>query len=251
MHKITLKQKQIHAGSLILVNSQYDFHSDPDEFLIPVRESSPDILLQRRAVTLLEQLMLEIHGWNDITPVSGWRSFAEQQQIWDESLRSNGPQFTRKYVALPGHSEHQTGLAIDLGLRNDHIDFIRPEFPDRGICRIFREKAAKYGFILRYPKGKETVTGIAHEPWHFRYVGVPHAGIMEENNLTLEEYTSLLRQYPYGHRSLICKMGLRQIAVSWLKSDGPQTVAEIHEAHPYTLSGNNVDGFILAEWDAR
>ncbi|MCM1025030.1 MAG: M15 family metallopeptidase [Roseburia sp.] len=191
--------------------------------------------------------MLEIHGWNDIVPVSGWRSLAEQQRIWDDSLRDNGPEFTRKYVAQPGHSEHHTGLAIDLGLKSDQIDFIRPAFPDSGVCRLFREKAAKYGFILRYPAGKESITGISHEPWHFRYVGVPHAGIMAENGLTLEEYIAFIRRYPYSH-PLRYQTGQRRIAVSWRKCDGEQTVMEIPAAHPYTLSGNNVDGFILAEW---
>lgn len=248
MRKIILKQEQVHTGSLILVNSRHGFLSDPDELLIPILESAPDILLQRRAVTLLEQLMQEICGWREIVPVSGWRSLAEQQQIWDDSLRDNGPDFTKKYVALPGHSEHQTGLAVDLGLKSSRIDFIRPEFPDSGACRAFREKAAKYGFILRYPAGKEDVTGIAHEPWHFRYVGIPHAGIMAENDLTLEEYVSFLHQFPQGSPPLVHRIGLRQTAVSWLKSDGPQTEAWVPAALPYTVSGNNVDGFVLTVW---
>ena len=75
-------------------------------------------------------------------------------------------------------SEHQTGLAIDLGLASEEIDVIRPNFPYSGVCAAFRKQAADYGFILRYPAGKEAVTGIAYEPWHFRYVGVPHARFM-------------------------------------------------------------------------
>ncbi len=64
------------------------------------------------------------------------------------------------------------------------------------ICQTFREKAAKYGFILRYPAGKEHITGIGHEPWHFRYVGVPHAEIMASEGLTLVEYTDFLTGFP-------------------------------------------------------
>ena len=96
-----------------------------------------------------------IGGWNHIAPVSGWRSQEEQQSIWNESTEENGADFTAKYVAQPGHSEHQTGLAIDLGLRREKLDFIRPSFPYSGICEIFRQKAARYGFIERYPAGKE------------------------------------------------------------------------------------------------
>ena len=105
-----------------------------------------------------------------------------------QSLLENGEEFTNKFVARPGHSEHQTGLAIDLGLKQPDIDFLRPNFPYEGICQTFRELAADYGFIERYPVGKEAITGIAHEPWHFRYVGVPHAKIMVDHNWTLEEY---------------------------------------------------------------
>ena len=127
-------------------------------------------------------------GEGQIVPVSGWRSREEQQRIWDDTLAKEGEAFTRQYVACPGCSEHQTGLAIDLGLAAPHIDFIRPDFPDTGVCRAFREQAGKYGFILRYPAGKEHITGIAHEPWHFRYVGTPHSAIMTRLGLTLEEY---------------------------------------------------------------
>lgn len=82
----------------------------------------------------------------------------------------------------------RTGLAIDLGENVPELDFIRPSFPDTGICGTFRARAAEFGFILRYPKGKEAVTGIGWEPWHFRYVGVPFAREIADRGLTLEEY---------------------------------------------------------------
>ena len=97
----------------------------------------------------------------------------EQQRIWDDSMAEHGETFTRQYVALPGCSEHQTGLAIDLGKAAGYIDFIRPAFPYDGVCGRFRRLAARYGFIERYQRGKEEVTGISAEPWHFRYVGRP------------------------------------------------------------------------------
>lgn len=248
MEKITLTENQLFKGNLILVNGKYGFRSEPDERLIPVRESVPGILLQRCAVVLLEQLMSEIGGWNSIVPVSGWRAMSEQQQIWDDSLAENGLPFTQKYVAVPGHSEHQTGLALDVGLKSDHIDFICPDFPDTGVCRKFRQKAAKYGFILRYPAGKEDVTGIGHEPWHFRYVGAPHAGIMAENDMTLEEYTDFIRQYPVHSRPYITKNGSQETAVSYIPCTAARMTVEGARRHPYTISGNNVDGFILTEY---
>lgn len=271
MSVITLSKDLIYKGNLILVNPDYGFRSEPEELLIPALESVPEILLQRCASTLLNRLMQEINGWNSIVPVSGWRSLQEQQQIWDDTLRESGLAFTQKYVAVPGHSEHQTGLAIDLGLKQEQVDFICPDFPDTGICKLFREKAAKYGFILRYPAGKENITGIGHEPWHFRYVGIPHAQIMTENGLTLEEYVEFIRQFPLGGKPYLIQNGRQEIAISYIKYSGDASAdrdiavlphrqpdglsvesnpaaIEISDRHPYTVSGNNVDGFILTEW---
>ena len=137
---------------------------------------------------LLSACIQKAGGQREIVPVSGWRSQQEQQRIWDDSMAEHGETFTRQYVALPGCSEHQTGLAIDLGKAAGYIDFIRPAFPYDGVCGRFRRLAARYGFIERYQRGKEEVTGISAEPWHFRYVGAPHAQLMETNGLCLEEY---------------------------------------------------------------
>lgn len=129
MKHIDLNTEMIHKGALILVNPAYAITEEPTNTLIPACDAVPDILLDRSAAVLLNQLMREIHGWRSIVPVSGYRPLWEQQNIWDDSLRDSGLEFTRKYVAVPGHSEHQTGLAIDLGLKQEHIDFICPEFP--------------------------------------------------------------------------------------------------------------------------
>ena len=181
--------------------------------------------------------------------VSAWRSRREQQEIWDGSLRENGPEFTRTYVALPGHSEHQTGLAIDLGAKREQIDFIRPDFPYTGPCGDFRRGAAGYGFILRYPEGKEGITGIGHEPWHFRYVGTPHAAILRSRNMALEEYIDYLRQYPYGGEGLCFTADDgREARISYIEA-GPEPVTlQLPEEASWSLSGNNADGFILTEW---
>lgn len=175
-------------NNLILVNGRRACPAEAAGELIPVREDMPDVLLEREAARALCRAMERLDGWRWIVPVSGWRSLAEQREIYEKSLRDNGPAFTARFVARPGHSEHQTGLAIDLGLMRPEMDFIRPAFPYEGICQRFRELAPSFGFVERYPAGKEDVTGIAHEPWHFRYVGPPHAERMTRAGLTLEEY---------------------------------------------------------------
>ena len=217
--------------------------------LVPVREEAPHILLRRRAARLLEELMGSIGGWEGIVPVSGWRSGQEQQELWDSSLRDHGKAFTEQYVAAPGCSEHQTGLAIDLGRKQGNMDFIRPEFPYEGLCQKFRRAAARFGFVERYPRGKEAVTGIAHEPWHFRYVGVPHAASMGQEGLTLEEYVDYIRAYPWGRRTRDYEQGGLCVSVSYLPAaDREGMDALAGREHPFAVSGNNVDGFIITEW---
>ena len=233
----------IHNGLLILVNAEHPIQHMERPVLAPAVPGS-DILLDTRAAAMLSGLISRIGAAGEIVPVSGWRSEAEQREIWDGSMRESGEEFTRKYVALPGCSEHQTGLAIDLALRADNIDFIQPEFPYDGVCGRFRALAADYGFVERYQGGKEGVTGIAAEPWHFRYVGRPHARIMCEMGLCLEEYVEYLRAYPYPERLLEVRGEVYEAEVGFA---GARDALGLPDA-PYQVSGNNVDGYIYTLW---
>lgn len=233
----------IHNGLLILVNAEHPIQHMERPALAPAVPGS-DILLDTRAAAMLSGVISRIGAAGEIVPVSGWRSEAEQREIWDGSMRESGEEFTRKYVALPGCSEHQTGLAIDLALRADNIDFIRPEFPYDGVCGRFRALAADYGFVERYQSGKEGVTGIAAEPWHFRYVGRPHARIMCEMGLCLEEYVEYLRAYPYPERLLEVRGEVYEAEVGFA---GARDALGLPDA-PYQVSGNNVDGYIYTLW---
>ncbi len=248
MKKIALSYQQIHTGFLILVNREHAYLEKEAVMLAPVADQ-PKILLHRQAARLLEALMAKLQGWDAIAPVSGWRSLSGQQRLWEDSLRENGLEYTRAFVALPGHSEHQTGLAIDLGLMQEEIDYICPEFPYSGICQQFRELAPDYGFIQRYPAEKEKVTGIGHEPWHFRYVEAPHAVIMARLKLTLEEYIAFIKQFDQRDNPYRITVEGKEFLISYFpaKTIG-YTCLTVDERYPYCISGNNVDGFILTEW---
>ena len=122
---------------------------------------------------------------------SSYRSIEEQKKIWDMFKEECGMDYVEKYVATPGYSEHHTGLVIDICIINkdklicDNEDMIAQQ----KLFSKIHKQLPKFGFILRYPEGKEDITGYNYEPWHFRYVGSKKiAKEIMDNNLTLEEY---------------------------------------------------------------
>ena len=248
MKTIVLEKEQIYCGNLLLVNAQYPLKIGNVKNLIPADARFPDILINRDAANVLQLIFEKISAENLIVPVSGYRSLEEQTDIYDSSLRDHGEDFTRKYVALPNHSEHQTGLAIDLGLAKKEIDFIRPDFPYVGICNEFRKAAPDYGFIERYAKDKEEITGISHEPWHFRYVGYPHSKIMQEKGVSLEEYTEFIKTYNKENPYLFKQPHRAEIEIYYVPAHAGKTPINIPEKCVYQISGNNTDGFVVTLW---
>ena len=122
---------------------------------------------------------------------STYRTVAYQEDLAQRFAKEYGLDYVRKYVAVPGYSEHHTGLAIDVCLRigNLIVDDNDEMIACRNIFAKVHARLADYGFILRYPEGKEDITGYSYEPWHFRYVGSPEiAHEIMDNGLTLEEY---------------------------------------------------------------
>lgn len=246
---ITLTPRDVHVGELILVNARHPIVQPLEPQLTLVAGDAAEVFLQKQTAAALTRAMDCIGGAGQIVPVSGYRSEAEQLRIYADSLRENGRAFTEQYVAQPNHSEHQTGLAIDLGKQQDEIDFIRPDFPDEGVCGQFRRKAARYGFVERYPHGKESVTGIAHEPWHFRYVGRLHAAMMRSMDMTLEEYTEYLKQFPYEKQHLQIRERGNDTEVFYVSVGKYDTVSvTLPECSACQVSGNNVDGCIVTVW---
>ncbi len=116
----------------------------------------------------------------------GFRSFKDSENIYKQYEIKYGTKYAEKYVAKPGASEHNAGIAFDFVISKDknatNTDYNSDEY-------FYLESIAYlYGFIIRYPQGKEDITGYEYEPWHFRYVGVDLAKYLTKNNLTLEEY---------------------------------------------------------------
>lgn len=149
---------------------------------------SDKTMLRNEAATSLEKLFQDaakkgivFHG------VSGYRSYERQKQIYDNNLSSRGAKETDNVSAKPGSSEHQTGLSIDISaasVRNRLDQALGSTKEGKWLAN----NAHQYGYIIRYPKKKESITGYSYEPWHIRYVGKDVASYLFKNKMTLEEY---------------------------------------------------------------
>lgn len=158
-----------------------------------------EVQMEATAALAAEALVLELRarGCEDIAITSGYRSYEYQQILFNTYLgneMSKHPDWSvaqceaevLTYSAKPGESEHQTGLCMDLiSVQNPVLD---ESFADNPAYEWLTENAHSFGFILRYPKGKESTTGYTYEPWHYRFVGVEAATKIYEKGLTLEEY---------------------------------------------------------------
>lgn len=120
--------------------------------------------------------------------VSGYRSYYTQKYIYQAKVKAVGKTAADQYVAYPGQSEHQTGLAMDMTNEAGKNKSLSDAFGQTKEGKWLQENAYLYGFILRYPAGKESITGYNYEPWHIRYVGKEAAQAIKTSGLTLEEY---------------------------------------------------------------
>lgn len=122
-----------------------------------------------------------------LTAYSGYRTYEYQKGLFNGYVNKNGYDEAVMYSAKPRHSEHETGLAYDIG-GSDQAYWLEEEFEDTEEGIWLRENAHRFGYILRYPKEKTDITGYIYEPWHFRYIGIEHATNVYEEDITLEEY---------------------------------------------------------------
>lgn len=127
----------------------------------------------------------------ELVAFSTYRSFDYQTTLYEKYVSNDGQEAADRYSARPGYSEHQTGLAFDIGEQHFEQHFARESFGETEAGKWVAANAHKYGFIMRYPNGKEKITGYMYEPWHFRYVGKELAPKIYDAGTTLEEYFHL------------------------------------------------------------
>lgn len=257
----TVSTRDKFKGDLILVNSDHQYFGGGEE-LVSINEklseegrtsytgNDNDMQVLGRIYTPLSDMLDAFNaatGYDDIVVIGGYRTTDQQQALYDEDLASTGLD-TSDRVALPGHSEHESGYAVDFTTSTTW------DYDGTGEYDWINKNCWKYGFILRYPEDKTEITKIKYEPWHYRYVGVPHAYYMYANGLCLEEYIDLLRNYPYeGEHLKFADENGTEYEIYFVSSDdsSDNSIIPVPSSLKYEISGNNADGFIVVVYSGQ
>lgn len=178
---IVVVEGATYMNGVLIINKTY---SVPESFAPGVDPVADAKLQEMYAAAAAEGLSM----WT----ASGYRTYQYQQQLYENYAARDGYDAADTYSARPGFSEHESGLAFDV---NDPSN----TFDDTAEAQWLKEHCAEYGFIIRYPEGKEDITGFMYESWHIRYVGEEIATVIMENDICLEEYFGITSQYEYDH----------------------------------------------------
>lgn len=240
IRNIEIPEDMIHQGNLLLVNKEYPIHqvgvkkdivnlSEHQELTKGYGLLSTNIYLSADIAQKFTEMAAaaEQDGVKHFLISSGYRDLHEQSVLYQ--------QMGSDYALPAGDSEHNVGFALDVG-----STLMKMEKAPEG--RWITENAWKYGFILRYPKDKTDITGIQYEPWHIRYVGLPHSIIMHEKNLALEEYLDYLKE----KKGISTTINGKKYTITYYPVSQRQTI-KVQVNHDYEISGNNMDGVNVTE----
>lgn len=265
---VSIDNAKITRGNLILVNKQNPYSFDiPEKQTVFYGNKSPVYSLSGSSISIASEIfsifdgMLvdfsEATGCKDVLITSGYRTYKDQESIMASRIATMGEEKAKLYVAEPGTSEHHSGLAIDMCIFVDGKQYYFPEY-EAGAWII--ENAPRYGFILRYTEEMQELTGCAAEPWHYRYIGTPHAQLLTDLGLCYEQYIDYIHTFTWGgDRLLIATDGTTSRTDGFtLPDDGymvyyvekdpiaPTTNIPIPEGYTeYEISGDNQNGFIV------
>ncbi|MCK1992386.1 VanY-A/VanY-F/VanY-M family D-Ala-D-Ala carboxypeptidase [Peribacillus muralis] len=233
-----IPKEQVFQGNLLLVNREFPVHPESEKSdivnLFANKELTEGYGLLDGKIELSKDVALafskmikaaEKEGVHHFLINSGYRGFDKQRELYLEM----GPDF-----ALPaGYSEHNLGLSLDVGSS-------QMKMSEAAEGKWIERNAWKYGFVLRYPKDKIDVTGIQYEPWHIRYVGLPHSAIMHKKNFVLEEYLDFLKK----EKAASANVNGVEYTISYYLVSESMTI-KVPQNNHYEISGNNIDGVIV------
>lgn len=254
-----ISSDEISSGELILVNGSYSYSFAQEDRTVPIASEKnnawqvKDEVIRLLPVTIRQMNKMfraceRATGIDNISVISAYRDYDYQDGLFRDRVNSDGYYEAIRWVAVPGYSEHHTGYAADLAIAGEEGD--TSTFTSEGDYGWVEENAWRYGFIRRFPENKTAITGIANEPWHYRYVGKPHAYIMHQTGMCLEEYEEYVKSYRYGEKYIDLNIHGDEYKIYYVPaSDGETTELPVPLFGAYTVSGNNIDGFIVTEKD--
>lgn len=189
VNQLQMNKENSGRNNVIIVNKENKL----DRRYIPKSLVLPNIKIQGNCSLVSEEMVDDLELMFDaalkdgvnLIGVSGYRSFEYQEGLYSLAESGNSS-YDSDYVAMPGYSEHQTGLAIDV--LSDEYLVLDDGFKNTKAYEWLVNNCYKYGFIIRYPEHKELITGYPFEPWHLRYVGIDIATEIAKKGITLEEY---------------------------------------------------------------
>jgi D-alanyl-D-alanine carboxypeptidase len=241
----TVDNTQVNNGDLVLVNTLYEYKFQEDDVtLTTVYDHRNDyygvsdnvLSLDSNVITQINSLMADFYtatSNTDLRVIGGYRTYDVQQDKYN-----NG-----KSQFAGGYTDYHTARTFDLGIFPEGTG--SNYYTADGTYSWIDENAASYGFILRFPEGKESYTGEDARTYTFRYVGIPHAVYMKENNLCLEEYIELIKSYT-SDNPLTVTSGTSEYEVYYVAASSTDTTdVTVPSSLPYTISGNNINGFIV------
>jgi D-alanyl-D-alanine carboxypeptidase len=181
-------------GMLILVNKSHPIDKDykPDDlvkikYFVSDRSETTRYMRAEAAEAFHNLVDKAAENGMELKMTTAYRSYNFQKILFDNYVAKEGEEAANQYSARPGQSEHQTGLSVDV--TSPSVDYqLSDDYGNAEEGKWLAENAYRFGFIIRFPKGKEEITGYQYEPWHIRYVGLTAAKEIYEQNLTLEEY---------------------------------------------------------------
>ena len=175
-------EKPLYIDGILVVNKDYGLPKDYSPESGKEDTEAMEAFNEMKAAAKQDGIIINVR--------SGYRSYNTQVQLYNNYVAQDGKAEADRYSARPGFSEHQTGLVLDITTDKTSRS-IGPWFDETPQAKWLYENAYKYGFILRYPKGKEDITGYMYESWHYRYIGKKHSKNFKMNDLTFEEYLGL------------------------------------------------------------
>lgn len=256
---VTVDTRSKFDGELILVNNDHEYYENEDADLVSIMEMNDETersmftavdytyKIRRSVYEPMAQMIEDFYEKyeNDTLIIYGsYRTREFQEELYKKFVDSgNSDSEEAPLVAPAGFSEHETGYAFDFS------ETVNYDYQGDGDFKWLNDNCYKYGFIIRYTEEKEDITKYRNEPWHFRYVGIPHATYMTKQNLCFEEYMDLLKNnYEYsGEHLLVTDEDGRNYEIFYYASDDGEDVTSVPvpSGYRYDLSGNNDDGFIV------